>query len=142
MNSEALFMPLRFWILEAVSLTQARLAFNPGQFCVSICFREYIYPLCLLPLLFTNQACLHCYYALSTLFFCRASLYSCSGRFRGLAAELHHTYPACRLCVKSPGQGNDEHCLDMICRPLTLHLDGLASHGICPEGLQKGVGDT
>lgn len=135
MNSEALFMLLRSWILKAVSLTQARLAFDPGQFCVSI------YPLCLLPLLFTTQACLHCYYALSTLFFCRASLYSCSGRFRGLAAKLHYTYPACRLCVKSPGQGNDEHCLDMLCRPLTLHLDGPASHGTCPEGIQKGVGD-
>ena len=41
-------------------------------------------------------------------------------------------YPACRLRVESPGPGNHGHYLDMLRRPLTVHLDGAASHGARP----------
>lgn len=81
---------------------------------------------------YSIPACLHRYHALFIVSFCRALSCQRSRCFRRLATKLHHSYPACQLCVKPPSSGNDGHYLDMLRRPLTLHLDGPASYGAGP----------
>ena len=49
-------------------------------------------------------------------------------------AELHQSYPACQFRVKSPHPGNNGHHMDMLRRPLSVYLDGPASHGAGPQG--------